>query len=73
MRRFWEEETPVELNTGANVFRHYPKAGFLMVCKPDYEKDGKAMPGKCVGVNLAALKESPDDLDYLLQTLEGLK
>ena len=48
MSRFWETEKPVVLDTGANVLRHYQKAGFLMVHKPDYEKGDQILPGKCV-------------------------
>lgn len=73
MSRFWETEKPVVLDTGANVLRHYQKAGFLMVHKPDYEKGDQILPGKCVGLNLEALRDSPQELEYLIQTLEALR
>ena len=69
MSRFWETEKPVVLDTGANVLRHYQKAGFLMVHKPDYEKGDQILPGKCVGLNLEALRDSPHEQEYLLQIL----
>lgn len=73
MSRFWETEKPVVLDTGANVLRHYQKAGFLMVHKPDYEKGDQILPGKGVGLNLEALRDSPQELEYLLQILEALR
>ena len=73
MSRFWETEKPVVLDTGANVLRHYQKAGFLMVHKPDYEKGDQILPGKCVGLNLEALRDSTKELEYLLQILEALR
>lgn len=54
MSRFWETEKPVVLDTGANVLRYYQKAGFLMVHKPDYEKDGQTFSGKGVGLRKEA-------------------
>lgn len=73
MSRFWETEKPVVLDTGANVLRYYQKAGFLMVHKPDYEKDGQTFSGKGVGLNLEALRDSPQELEHLLQILEALR
>ena len=71
-RRYWLEETPVEIRTPRNVLRWYRRADRLQVCKPDWTTaDGETRPGKAVALDLAALVEA-DNRQALIELLEGL-
>ena len=72
---FWELEEPEVMQTGKNTFRYYPKAQRLVVHLSDYHdaRTGELKPGKGTGLNLAALAESPEVLDRVLEILSSLK
>jgi hypothetical protein len=72
---FWELEDPEVMETGKNALRYYPKAQRLVVHLSDYHdaRTGELKPGKGTGLNLAALAESPEVLDRVLEILSGLK
>ncbi|MFV0518488.1 MAG: hypothetical protein ACK5MV_13930 [Aminipila sp.] len=54
---YWTEETPTVVDTGANVFRYYKKAGKLQVSLPDYiNREGDACQGKTVAVDIEAIQ-----------------
>ena len=72
---FWELEDPEVMQTGRNALRYYPKAQRLVVHLSDYHdaRTGELKPGKGTGLNLAALAESPEVLERVLEILSGLR
>ena len=61
MNRYWETETPIEVDTGRNISKYYTEAGRLQVCMPNWtDGSGETKQGKTVTLNLAALFECED-------------
>lgn len=72
--KYWELEEPEVMQTGKNTIRYYPKAQRLVVHLPDYYNfKGEVRMGKGLGINLAALAESPEALDRVIEILSALK
>lgn len=59
---YWNEETPIELDTGKNILLYFKKAEKLQVRMPKWTNDaGEEKQGKTVSFNLTALHESDTD------------
>lgn len=57
--KYWEEEQPLTIDTGKNVFRYFAKAGKLQVSMPYWtDKDGTQKPGKTITISIDAIKET---------------
>jgi len=67
--KYWENEEPIVVKTDKNVFRLYEKADKLQVSSPDWLKDGEAVQGRTVTVDLAALRKSPDAVEMFKQAI----
>lgn len=81
--RYWLYEEAETYTTGKNALRLYKDAGKLQIALPDYTKarrdytTGKlietVLPGKLSALDLEALREDPETLDWLIGILQGLK
>ena len=81
--RYWLYEEPETYTTGKNAIRYFREAGKLQIALPDYVKakrdytTGKltetVLPGKLAALDLEALREDPETLDWLTGILQGLK
>ena len=69
MNKYWETETPIEVDTGKNILKYYPEAGRLQVCMPNWtDGAGEAKQGKTVTLNLVALYECEDKSTHTIFT-----
>lgn len=65
---YWNTETPIVIDTGANVLRYYAEPGKLQVSLPDWnDKAGKPHPGKTVAVDINALRANTQAVELLKQ------
>lgn len=63
---YWKDETPIEVDTGANVLRYYEAAGKLQISLPNWaDKDGVIRPGKTVALDIAALQANTQAVELL--------
>lgn len=70
--KYWEHEAPQIKSTGKNVLRYYEQAGKLQVALPDYYNyKGEQRPGKLGALDLDALEEDPQTLQWLIAILQG--
>ena len=71
--KFWATEQPRIYRTTDNVFRFYPESGVLSVSTLDFPDrvTGEPRIGKTVTVQIAALIESPETLEALLEILSA--
>lgn len=68
MSRYWETETPIEADTGKNVFKYFEQAGKLQISMPYWTNDaGEKKQGKTITVDVAALLETPVMVEVLRQ------
>jgi hypothetical protein len=69
--KYWEDETPVIVNTGKNVLRLFKGAGKLQVSAASWkDKEGNEKPGKTVTLDLEAFKATPEARE-ILQALQS--
>ena len=67
MKKYWETEAPVEVNTGKNILKHYPKAGKLQISMPEWKNEtGETRRGKMVVLDIAALQASREATKIIL-------
>jgi hypothetical protein len=59
-KRYWEEETPIVVDTGENILRFFENARQLQVCNPDWLKDGVMRQGKTVALDIDAVLASEE-------------
>lgn len=79
--RYWLYEEPEVYTTGRNSFRLYKAAGKLQIALPDYvvvtrahgEQREELKPGKLAALDLEALQEDPETLEWLLAVLKKLQ
>ena len=79
--KYWEYEDPEEYETEKNVLRYFPEAQKLQVASPYYTKvirtwtetKHQRMPGKPTALDLRALAEDQDTLEWFISILEGLR
>lgn len=80
--RYWLYEEPVIYETGKNAIRYWEQAGKLQIATCDYVQATKTYsgeireerkPGKLAALDLAALEEDPETLQWILGILQGLK
>ncbi len=70
--RYWEEETPVVVETAKNVLRWFPRAGKLQISLPNWtDKEGSEKPGKTVTLDVEALQVS-EDRERAAEMLRGV-
>ena len=70
MIRYWETETPVEVDTGKNVLRYFPQADKLQIAMPYWTNaDGETKQGKTVALNISALLESDGETKMQAYTI----
>lgn len=56
MNEYWNNEIPVEFDTGKNVLRYFKQAGKLQICMPYWtDNHGEQKPGKTVTLDVFAL------------------
>ena len=61
MNKYWETETPIEVDTGKNILKYFPQAEKLQISMPYWtDSAGEKKQGKTVTFNLTALFESKD-------------
>ena len=59
--KYWDNEPPVIAKTDYNTLTYYAQAGKLQISSRDWTgPDGQTHRGKTVGLDLAAVKASPD-------------
>ena len=79
--RYWLYEEPELYTSGKNTFRLYQKAGKLQISLPDYVKSSfsygqrreEIKPGRLAALDLNALREDPETLQWLLSILQKLQ
>lgn len=80
-QRYWLYEEPVKYATGKNAIRYYPEAGKVQFALPDYtaaslDRSGnmreETRPGRLAALDLNALREDPETLQWLIGILQGL-
>lgn len=70
MVKYWEDEDPVEVNTGRNIIRWYRGAERLQICGQNWlDGDGNEQRGKTVTLNIAAVRTTPEALDIFKQII----
>ena len=68
---YWEQETPVEVDTGKNILRYFKQAGKLQVSMPYWTNDaGEKRQGKTVTLDIAALKGNPGALELMRKIMD---
>ena len=82
-RKYWLYEEPETHETGKNVIRYYREAGKIQIAMPDYTdayKDkwtGRLIeqkkPGKLTALDLEALADDPDTLEWLISILQEVQ
>jgi hypothetical protein len=73
MKKYYDDAPTAEIDTGKNVFRYYNGAGRLQVQMPKWtDADGNEKNGKCVTINLDALRECPEALEKLQKILNDI-
>ncbi len=72
--RYWENETPITVDTGKNVLRFYPRALRLQVARPDWQdENGQSRMGKAVALDVQALVEAePEERERAAGVLREL-
>jgi len=66
MKNYWECTPDGEMNTGKNILRYYKEAAKLQIQMPKWtDADGNEKNGKCVTVNLDALRETAGAVEFL--------
>jgi hypothetical protein len=71
MNKYWESETPIEVNTGKNILRYFATAKKLQVSMPNWiNADNEWKQGKTITIDVPALTEIPAALDILQQIIE---
>ena len=82
-KKYWLYEEPEIVETGKNVIRYYREAGKIQFAMPDYidaYKDTwtgnlieKKKPGKLSALDLAALADNPEALDWLISIFQDVR
>lgn len=68
--KYWETELATTLITSKNVLNFYPEAERLAVSRPSWvDTDGNERQGKTVTLDVASLREKPDEARMLLSEL----
>jgi hypothetical protein len=71
LNKYWENEEPVIVDTGKNVFRLFEDAQKLQVSMPYWlDKSGEKHPGKTVTLDIDAVLKSPEAIDLFKTFLE---
>ena len=69
---YWENETPVEVDTGKNILKYFKQAGKLQISMPYWEDDaGERRQGKTVTLDLTALRGSAAGLEVVRGIMGG--
>lgn len=79
--KYWLYEEPELYTTGKNAIRYYQEAGKLQFALPDYVKTTfsygqrreEVKPGRLAALDLEALREDPETLQWLIEILQGLQ
>ena len=82
-RRYWLYEEPIVYETGRNAIRYYRQAGKIQIATCDYVEVKRSQwtdsgiteerkPGKLCALDLEALREDPETLQWLLEILQAL-
>lgn len=70
MSKYWEQETPIESDTGKNVLKYFQQAGKLQISMPNWtDGNGEKKQGKTVTLDITALKDNKDALELVRQII----
>jgi hypothetical protein len=73
VKKYWDNPPDAEINTEKNILRYFKGAAKLQVQMPKWtNKDGEEMPGKCVTINLDALRESEGGVDFIQKIIADI-
>lgn len=73
MANYWEQETPLEVDTGKNILKYFQQARKLQISMPYWtDDDGNKRQGKTVTLNLSALSETQEAVHLLEKVIEDI-
>ena len=66
--KYWENEKPIEADTGKNTMRYFKEAGKLQISGANWQNDkGETIRGKTVTLDITALKGSSEAMSIIKQ------
>jgi len=65
--RYWEDEEPIEVDTGPSILRFFRNAGRLQISVKYVDADGITKRGRSVTLNVERIRRNPAAINIFRQ------